>query len=1478
MPFETPSSPGPAQAARDAPRGVRRGTRSALVVVAALSVVGAIVVLGILYLRVAARVDYLSARHARTAAGLAERLRSAIEGNATAVAQAARAAEFVGKAPHGENPAPASGFDDAEFEKQTRSSELLPVAWANVRGCKTPQPDRPAPGELIVRFCRQPPTSRQTTHKQAPQWPTTSSQEVPPSTDRIVYCYQPSTPGLSEPRCVARSIDRLMPISGDAYEKLDIFVVDESGVLRFGKFHTGVRLLRLEHDVPDERAEQQQASAKGPGAPLPLETSAGIWPPVETVLARSHAARVRHSSTEFQLLTEPLTISTRVSVGRVLAEDTPSAETRLAVGILIPADQVRSEATSISLSSTRLLLAALIVLLFVPPLMKVWMSGSRERFRPIEIHFLFISTAALAGLATIVLLHLATAVAMRRAEDQILERASQRLSEELKQALSENVRDLHRFADARAAALVNDTLTEQDFVGCHVPTGGSGPRCLVGALATPRPLGDASHGESDEGRSDASTASTLAAPIDALYAVMPRNARIVVLGDEHGQQIEKWSRGDVITWQVSMQTFSSFTDIRDDVDKRPGGYLLGLNGQPFAFNVQESPNTAEVLYLLSIPFPRIAVSSRHQPIAAIANIELPVEDRTLPFGVSFALVARNGTVLMHEDRARRLHENFLKETGDNPELAATLISGVPASLNSDYHGTPQRMHVAPAGDVPFSFIVFRRADGTTTALLEATLVAASGYLLFGILWLIPVATFSRLWGARGHAWLWPDRVAPARYVPLIFSMFVIALVQIRAIAGRQGLTTLIDVFACGLLAISLAFLALDRRSLPRRSLFRPPFWMPTALARPIRATRDAATWRRVACGFWSVVGLWLFVSTANTTTEALTGTFGMAAIVASATLGKVAHRGARSSSSAIRSLVSSSLAHPRASTARLYVATGTLVLIVVAVLPAVALYRDSLDDQLEQLVTRCDAKVKTTPSANMRSSGATENDPCADVRRLVTTDDPTEQGLAATPDDPSLVRHLRWADGVATQVLSAAGALVGAAGGGASNQASRPANDRLARRLKTWFPIVNDDSGELRNMPTLGKQPLALLYGRSMSALGGALVVALMVVAITWLVSQIAKRVFGVDVTWRPVDGYREAPLPMCGDLLIGPTKEDLDAYRSRNPVPRRKLREIDCSRFATPEKFEALEDVPDLKLARVVWLHRFDHMMNDRRWNKARLEVLERLVGTGRLRLVLVCEIDPLEYIHRRLRSESDPATVDTYVSTVELDRWAHLLMRFRKLWLFEHDSKEQKHPARWHRDWGLAETLDQECRCTPALRSIRQSLLDLPPKTRLGKTDLVLWIEELASAHYRAIWSECTDDEKMLLWRLSHDGFISPRSWPIARRLLRRGLLTLSPNLRPMNDSFRRFVENVEPWHEVLRWQAADRSSPWRSLKPIFVVSLLAVGVALYAAQPDEIGRWMGLITAAAGGLGTLTQILALARGSRGNASPAGEPAGAG
>lgn len=69
------------------------------------------------------------------------------------------------------------------------------------------------------------------------------------------------------------------------------------------------------------------------------------------------------------------------------------------------------------------------------------------------------------------------------------------------------------------------------------------------------------------------------------------------------------------------------------------------------------------------------------------------------------------------------------------------------------------------------------------------------------------------------------------------------------------------------------------------------------------------------------------------------------------------------------------------------------------------------------------------------------------------------------------------------------------------------------------------------------------------------------------------------------------------------------------------------------------------------------------------------------------------------------------------------------------------------------------QECRCTRFLRAVGVRLLDQYNHTdRRSHENLISQITNLADSHYRLIWSDLTQKERLVLYQLALDGSANP------------------------------------------------------------------------------------------------------------------------
>lgn len=176
----------------------------------------------------------------------------------------------------------------------------------------------------------------------------------------------------------------------------------------------------------------------------------------------------------------------------------------------------------------------------------------------------------------------------------------------------------------------------------------------------------------------------------------------------------------------------------------------------------------------------------------------------------------------------------------------------------------------------------------------------------------------------------------------------------------------------------------------------------------------------------------------------------------------------------------------------------------------------------------------------------------------------------------------------------------------------------------------------------------------------------------------------------------------------------------------------------------------------------------------------------------------------------------------------------------------------------------LARECRATPRLRGIAAELDARPDLVALSDEAVIDAVGEAAAAHYRAVWGELSDDERITLIHIAGAGFVSPRAWPSVRRLMRRGLVVRAPAVRVMNESFRRFVQRAETPAMIAAWQRETRGSgAW--IRDAVIAAVVLVALGLFLARPDAIGSWVAFFTALATVGARATDVLTFLQGGQ-------------
>jgi hypothetical protein len=175
------------------------------------------------------------------------------------------------------------------------------------------------------------------------------------------------------------------------------------------------------------------------------------------------------------------------------------------------------------------------------------------------------------------------------------------------------------------------------------------------------------------------------------------------------------------------------------------------------------------------------------------------------------------------------------------------------------------------------------------------------------------------------------------------------------------------------------------------------------------------------------------------------------------------------------------------------------------------------------------------------------------------------------------------------------------------------------------------------------------------------------------------------------------------------------------------------------------------------------------------------------------------------------------------------------------------------------LLKALKRECQPRAHLQEIGLRLLQrkdfrLMTPDRIGSRVL-----ESSDAYYHALWDTCSKEEKLTLVSLATNQLVSSAN-PSLPRLLRSGLASRDPFLRPMNESFARFVAAQATPDNIQDWKSSDERSSWDVLKFPLLLILIVAAAFLFVSQRDLYNSTLAFVSAFAAIMPTLFKFLGL------------------
>ena len=151
----------------------------------------------------------------------------------------------------------------------------------------------------------------------------------------------------------------------------------------------------------------------------------------------------------------------------------------------------------------------------------------------------------------------------------------------------------------------------------------------------------------------------------------------------------------------------------------------------------------------------------------------------------------------------------------------------------------------------------------------------------------------------------------------------------------------------------------------------------------------------------------------------------------------------------------------------------------------------------------------------------------------------------------------------------------------------------------------------------------------------------------------------------------------------------------------------------------------------------------------------------------------------------------------------------------------------AAWKQFHDMTQTLLKEAAGNSYLASLGKWIQENKSWEKWTSEQVITQYLWLAKIHYQVIWESCSMEERLALYNVALDGFIHAEH-PELGRLYLKGLVRFSPNLRLMNESFRRFVLVEGRRDHLDMWKAKEVKSLWNALRlPMF---LLVGGIVIF------------------------------------------------
>ena len=1280
----------------------------------------------------------------------------------------------------------------------------------------------------------------------------------------------------------------------------DVLVADESGHVMYESATSGPHVVNVAalipsdssaspssdaKDTPSAREEKSaQSSASGKKHPA-AEKSGGDDSKTkpDTLSGASSVIKVTYAGRTYQLFSQPV---------RIWLPLTPPTGMLLRLSVYGLWDDERFEQASRKIPYSTLIWAGLVVVALLGltwPLFKLRYMDRNERFGPGDGWLLLLAVSLASASLTLMLLNASYTV---HAKDEV-DRRMARLAKQIK------------FNVGLELNVASDQLK---FFGSGVPD-----RVLLQSLV-PRYLKDNP------------------SPLD--YSFFDSASWL----DCTGRQVAKVDMRAAPTPKILVGTRPYFRRVIDDLKEqgrasepqsKPGSEQ-DICKQEFNAPVATphlepvlSVNTDEFVTLMSGPFSAANGKEKEKRIrVAVLNFRpLSLVDPILPPGYRFAVLNRDCKVLFHSDSFRDLRENFCEESKDQNELQSWLFAGVDTPLDITYQGHPVRAYITAldthifVGGQPF-LVVFREPDVDLTLNLAIILVSAVLLSTYFAVWITAAIIYLLLRRPLGLIYpaqsLWPQRKNGWSYVQLFAANVALTVFFWFSYTGLFEAPLIALTAIAALVALLLAgFKLIPRQHGPLvlgglLTCVTVTFWL------LLYCYKNLEEWNLVLI---ALAGSTLIALLLDDSISSPLAAFA-SSVISKAARGIVGRRLTRARSRSLRrtgARISARLSSPgwlkksaEKHFAVVYILAMLSLITSTVLIPCFGSFKYAYD-ALSELSLKHDELVLSQRLSERRA-------------RILQYYDKEVIASQAVVDDRILSRWDRYDSPSDTCVpperpfFAVGGLTFGDADCPSSVTPQRGGlNDVLERWMAAAtlrFP-ANPLGREMSKLGVAGsanansvqryiwKEPTPTTFELSWTGqselyplnvtttfscwaglrrLDRFLLIVLWVALSFWFMTIVNNIFFAMiedtsleTVAWEKVDDIKRNYLVI--ERAKSGRTQWLGAISGLTAESHLDLR-VELQNIIDSKSTDSVS------AGSIVILDYFEFNFRDRKYNLARLELLEKLLLDPNRKLVLVSTIDPLFFL-----TESAPEVLTESAGAADrshlLDRWAHVLARFAKvhpkapsdrdfhrtLQSFDKLHEPIKGRQNCHQ---FALWIEQECNCTTHLRRIGQDLVDQYREEDCDRSRdwVVSKVLDMSDSYYHVLWSILTASERLVLYQLAMDGWTNPKNIAAILQLKRKLLILRDPMYRIMNESFRRFVLSSEHAEEIAQWEKAEQTSTWRAFRFVGIAVAIGVGVWLLYTQ----AAFSQVVVAYIAAIATLlTAIAGLFGKSSGRANPA-------